>query len=688
MKLLFTLFLSGIVQFSIATTYYISPKGNDETGTGSIANPWHSLYQATSVVKSAGDIIHVLPGTYTETIRCALSVGVSIEGDGISSVIQSTLSEQFVAIIIASSPEGTNGNQHISNIKLDGNNRTTSWAIETRGRSNFSIHDCTIVDFDETGVQWCGRTDNNSGPPEIYATGNSFYNNTVSNCAKYDGFGWGCLGIGGQEGMLIYNNKISQTGRAKGTNGWPIKYANDGFLKGCKIYNNTIIKQSFDGITWDFAIELFNVSGLEIYNNNIVGSIDLNYQSKDTYPYSVYIHDNTVGPAAMQAKLENGIVLEYSTETAIIEKNHFKNLGVVIYFTPRAGSVISDITVKDNICDNIGVADKSHQGFAIRFGPVDLNSYAIQNFFIYNNKFLADPVQAPYWGIGFLDAEKANNIQIRNNTISNFSAGSIVADPAIILDTIVIENNTLIDNGFANKPVYILGAPQHSFYKNNIATGGTVFTFSNLKMNIIRPVYKSLKDPNVMELVALLAVILSLLFSYKENSYVYPMILIAASAYAFLSIDQEAPGNALLAMYFIVLSIYGWKVWVKRDVKKHRIVRITASTKKEIQMQLIFFAAFSIVLFAALYFFKQSFAPATIVWADAVTYAAAFTAMMLLTRKKVESWYWWIAASAAAIPLYFAKHYILNSMYFLPVLAMSVWVLYKWKKKKKVRRRV
>jgi hypothetical protein len=231
MKFIISLLLLLFVQSSYATTYYISPAGNDASGTGSIGNPWKSLYKATSVANTVGDIIHVTAGNYLETVRCNLALGVSIEGEGADvSIIRSTLNAQFVAIIIAISPEGTNGNQHISNIRLDGNKRTTSWAIEIRGRSNFSIHDCIIQDFEESGVYFGGRADNETEPPAVYATGNSFYNNTVINCARYDGFGRGCLLIGGQDGMLIYNNSISQTGRARGTNGWPIKACNNGFL--------------------------------------------------------------------------------------------------------------------------------------------------------------------------------------------------------------------------------------------------------------------------------------------------------------------------------------------------------------------------------------------------------------------------------------------------------------------------
>ncbi|MEI8058530.1 MAG: hypothetical protein WCG67_00120, partial [Ferruginibacter sp.] len=200
MKLLLSVLLFFLPFILFATTFYISPNGNDLNGNGSINNPWHSLFKATSTVTNPGSIIHIMAGTYIETSRSILAPEVSIEGEGISSVIQSTLTEEFVAIIIATSSEGTDGNQHISNLKLDGNKQTTSWGIEIRGRKNFSIHDCVIIDFEDRGVLWGGRNDNEEISPSIYATGNSFYNNTVNNCAKYTDYGRGCLNIGGQEG--------------------------------------------------------------------------------------------------------------------------------------------------------------------------------------------------------------------------------------------------------------------------------------------------------------------------------------------------------------------------------------------------------------------------------------------------------------------------------------------------------
>ena len=687
MKFFFLLIFFVTGNSIVANTYYISPGGSDKAGNGSKGNPWQSLSLATASVTQPGDIIHVTPGIYTERIRCILAPGVSIEGEGENCVIQSTLEEQYLAIIIATSPEGTNGNQHISNIKLSGNSRKTSWAVEIRGRSNVSIYNCVIADFEETGVFWGGRNDNTDAPPQIYATGNSFHHNTVTNCAKFDGFGRGCLTIGGQDGMLIYNNTITQAGRAHGTNGWPIKGCNDGFLKGCKIYNNKITKQAYDGVSWDFAIELFDVSGLEIYGNTIVGAIDLNRQSKGAYAYSAYIHDNIIGPDAMQPRMETGVILEYNTETAIVSNNRFKNIGTGIMFSCREFSNVTDVTIKNNHFENIGVADGSHQGYGVRFVSDGSNNHYIYNLIIDNNQFIASEKEKPYWGIGISDAAKANNIFIRHNTLKNFSAGCISGNPAHVIDTLVVENNLLSGNGNANKPAFTSGNPKNFIFKNNKSDNATVFTISNIKQNFIKPLYQDLKRTSLLEYIAVVAGIISVWLSKKENIYVFPIGLINTVIYIFLSLDQSLFGEASVNLYYTIMSIYGWMIWNKRDKRRHRMVRVTQSTKSEWAMHTAFFAAFYAAIFFSLTYLKANFAPGAIPWADAFASATAFTAMWLMTKKKVESWYWWIATNIASIPLYFVKHFVLTSAYYCILLVLAYMGLQEWKKRAKTTKR-
>lgn len=180
------------------------------------------------------------------------------------------------------------------------------------------------------------------------------------------------------------------------------------------------------------------------------------------------------------------------------------------------------------------------------------------------------------------------------------------------------------------------------------------------------------------EYVAVLAGIASVWFSRIENIWVYPIGLINTIIYIYISIEGHLLGEASVNFYYTVMSIYGWILWTKKDEQHHPVVNITASGKKEWFQQLAFFASFYIVIFFSLNYLKRSFASGAIPWADALASATAFTGMWLMAKKKVESWYWWIATNIASIPLYFVKHYVFTSVYYIILLVMAVFGLIEW----------
>jgi nicotinamide mononucleotide transporter len=187
-----------------------------------------------------------------------------------------------------------------------------------------------------------------------------------------------------------------------------------------------------------------------------------------------------------------------------------------------------------------------------------------------------------------------------------------------------------------------------------------------------------MQQTTLLEYVAVFFGIASVWYSRKENILVYPIGLANTIPYVFISINGSLFGEASVNFYYTVMSIYGWILWAKKNQQKEHVVVITTADKKEWVRQIFFFAAFYVSFFIALTYLKKSFAPGAIPWADSFASATAFTGMWLMARKKVESWYWWIATNLASIPLYFVKHYVFTSIYYIILLIMAFWGLKEW----------
>jgi nicotinamide mononucleotide transporter len=193
-----------------------------------------------------------------------------------------------------------------------------------------------------------------------------------------------------------------------------------------------------------------------------------------------------------------------------------------------------------------------------------------------------------------------------------------------------------------------------------------------------------LLQTSALEFIAVLAGIASVWFSKKEQVLVYPVGLINTTIFVYLSFKGHLLGEASVNIYYTVMSVYGWWLWTRKNDQQQTILQIQFSSSKEVLQQLLFFAAFYIVLYTALYFSKTSFAPGAIPWADALSSAAAYTGMWLMAKKKVESWYYWIATNIFSIPLYFVKGYVFTSVQFAVLLALAVAGLIAWRKKAQV----
>lgn len=190
-----------------------------------------------------------------------------------------------------------------------------------------------------------------------------------------------------------------------------------------------------------------------------------------------------------------------------------------------------------------------------------------------------------------------------------------------------------------------------------------------------------------VEYIAVIMGIISVWFSKKENVLVYPTGLINTTFYVYLSLKAHLMGEASVNLYYTIMSLYGWYLWTRKDRQHQPVLHITKATEKEWGNYLMFFVGAYIVIFAALHYLKQNFAPGAIPWADALASASAYAGMYLMAKKKLESWIFWIVTNITSIPLYFVKGYVFTSVYYLILLALAFAGYAAWNKKLKAHAR-
>jgi hypothetical protein len=286
--------------------------------------------------------------------------------------------------------------------------------------------------------------------------------------------GSGCLGMGWQDGMEVYNNSIVNTARPAGRNGWPIKFWSNGYLKGVKIHDNTLIRspynspQVFGGTgEWDFAIEFFNVQGLELYNNYIQGSLDINYTYKGAYPFGAWIHHNTFNHATQNPNPESGIILEFKAEHVFIENNTFNNKFVGVSYNTRGiinngnennytcnyggaiggcSGIINNV-IRNNVFSNLYPGNGATGGIITQ--SESTNDVQIDGLYIYNNVFSAKVSGGTYNGLdfgGMGSGANVKNVFVRNNIFQNFKSNPIVKQAGGTQSNVQITHNDFWNN--------------------------------------------------------------------------------------------------------------------------------------------------------------------------------------------------------------------------------------------------
>lgn len=497
MKKIFLIFFIICSLFVNAANTYVATTGNDVTGNGTIGNPWLTAKYGIEHT-TAGDTCKFGIGTFNILAYIVPPIGVHIDGvDSTQTIFNVTFTTSAALNIYSSILE--DGDHYISDIRFQGNNTAHS-AISITRRSNVTVDRCSFHNFLSGGVYAFDGYDTYANSPAIDSI--DILNSQFVDCSRYLASGsFGAIWHRGVSDYKILNTTVIANYLPGDSAGFLVKASRikNVHINTCtlKLYNHD------DGVKWAFAIEYNHVlGGIQIDSNDIQGVIDFSGSMcyKGAYPYSLWIHHNTIGHTSLSARWHDGIYLENYAENSsmdmsdvIIEDNIFNYLTRPIIFykvTTGIQSQFKRITIQRNVASNIGRDAAGSNGWGITWGG---SGGVFRDIFIYNNVFVASTLATRTQLVGInlpVRSSTVDNYKIINNTIIGFDNSPIMTDGSYLtgtIDSLFIQNNDIYQNGNSNDPKWWGIIPTNIFSSNNIKVDPLFISTSNYRLQPISP---------------------------------------------------------------------------------------------------------------------------------------------------------------------------------------------------------
>lgn len=182
----------------------------------------------------------------------------------------------------------------------------------------------------------------------------------------------------------------------------------------------------------------------------------------------------------------------------------------------------------------------------------------------------------------------------------------------------------------------------------------------------------------VLEGIAVVFGLLSVVFSKRDNILVFPTGMISTLIFVYLLWEYQLIGDLMINSYYFIMSIYGWIIWT-RKVDNTNFIPITKINASEWKKAIVFFMIASV--FTTLIYFVFGKWENWISAVDVLTTAIFFVGMWLMAKKKIENWIFWIVGDLISVPLYVYKGLYLSSIQYLIFTLIALLAYQAWKKK-------
>ncbi len=182
-----------------------------------------------------------------------------------------------------------------------------------------------------------------------------------------------------------------------------------------------------------------------------------------------------------------------------------------------------------------------------------------------------------------------------------------------------------------------------------------------------------------IEIAAALLGVVNVALVVRRSIWNFPFGMAMVALYFFVFWDAKLYSDALLQIFFLLIQIYGWRLWLRAERVDDGVAVGWMSGGARARWLAATVAA--VLLWGiGMGRFTDAAAP----MADAAVAGLSVAAQLLQSLRRVESWILWIAVDVAAIGLFASRGLGVTAALYGLFLILAMLGLVEWRRKAKV----
>ena len=170
----------------------------------------------------------------------------------------------------------------------------------------------------------------------------------------------------------------------------------------------------------------------------------------------------------------------------------------------------------------------------------------------------------------------------------------------------------------------------------------------------------------IPEITAMVLAILYLLLAVKQDIRCWTAWILSSCLYLYVMYTAGLYMEAFLQIFYIVMGIYGWAQWSKKQGDESLLVLTWKPSKHVVAVLLIITLAF----FSGS--LLEKYTNAALPFLDALTTWGAIVTTYMVAKKILENWIYWFVIDAISIYLFISRELYFTAFLFFAYLIIIV----------------